>query len=205
MAARRCRPLASSWLTPAHVPAGRRWRACAPPTPSSLLWTLWWSSSTAPASGGGLRRTWRPSCSSLWRRSWRSSRGEGGTAAWAVCHSAVAVACHACGSSVRLGKPCLHSLPPTLWQCRLTLRRVPPPRPRSFHVCLQQALAERNGNTAPEGEHDDRWAHAAGHVHLPFSAQCTTAHRLQAHWFAVSSAVPLCLPAMLGCFRLSHP
>ena len=37
----------------------------------------------------------------------------------------------------------------------------PPPGRRRFHVCLQQALAERNGNSAPEGEHDDRWGTAA--------------------------------------------
>lgn len=45
--------------------------------------------------------------------------------------------------------------------CDLSPRRPPP---RSFHVCLQQALAERNGNTAPEGEHDDRWG---GGMHRP--------------------------------------
>ncbi|KAI7846036.1 hypothetical protein COHA_000403 [Chlorella ohadii] len=38
-------------------------------------------------------------------------------------------------------------------------------KPR-FHVCLQQALAERNGNTAPEGEHNDSEEDAKGMARL---------------------------------------
>lgn len=41
-----------------------------------------------------------------------------------------------------------------------------PNTPRRFHVCLQQALAERNGSHAAEGDHDDSEEDAKGMARL---------------------------------------